>query len=253
MLVFVIPLRNPETAQNWERCNSLCQQTVRSALAQTDSNVRVIVACKDFTPDTEDERLIVIRHSFSTPVRNWEAQHQDKYLKIAHCLVEARKHTPCYVMKLDADDLLSRHISAEVHTRHCRPGYYLPHGYLWREGSMLVRPVDDFHNHCGSSNIVWCEQQHLPSSLDEDMSAFPIMRFGHNIAIAEYAKLGTPLVPITSRAAIYRAGHGENITAHLNPAGTLHNRPNWKFWVGRALRLTELRPLTPSIRREFFG
>ncbi len=251
MLVFVIPLRNPETAQNWERCNALCQQTVRSALAQT--NVRVIVACKDFDAGMKDERLTVLRHPFPTPPRDWHEQHLDKYRKIAHGLVEARKHAPCYIMKLDADDLLDKSLSEIVHRDGHKPGYYLYRGYLWREGSPLVRPVDNFHLHCGSSNIIWCERDELPESINDDMSVFPITTFGHNIAVAEYEKLGTPLMPITSPAAIYRGGHGENITAHLTPAGSKHNRPNWKFYAGWALRLIELRPFTPRLRRNFFG
>lgn len=253
MLVFVIPLRNPETAQDWERCNSLCQQTVRSALAQTDGDVRVIVACKDFTPDVEDERLTIIKHPFPTPARTWEANAKDKYLRIAHGLVEARKYGPCYVMKLDADDLVARNLSVEVTAANHRPGYHLPYGYRWREGSRLVNPVNNFHLHCGSSNIIWCEVDELPSSVGDDMSAYPIMRFGHNIAVQEYEKLGTPLSPIRQRSVIYRVDHGENFTAHLAQSGIAHNKPNWKFWVGRALRLTELRPFTPSIRRKFFG
>ena len=254
MLVFVIPLRNPETAQNWDRCNTLCQQTVRSALAQTDPNVRVIVACKDFTPDVEDDRLTVLRHPFATPARTWEDQHRDKYAKIAHALVEARRRAPCYVMKLDADDLVSRHLSREIHGTRRTPGYYLAKGYVWRDGSIFVRPVEShFHLHCGSSNILWCERYQLPSSVDDDMSAFPIMRFGHNITVAEYDKLGTPLKAIDWRAGLYRAGHGENISSLLAPAGTVQRKPNWKFHVGRALKLRELRPLTPTIRHEFFG
>jgi len=253
MLVFVIPLRNPETAQDWSRCNSLCQQTVSSALAQTDANVRVIVACKDFTPDVSDDRLTVLRHSFPTPARTWEDQHRDKYAKIGCGLVEARKYTPCYVMKLDADDLVSRHLSATIHGANHKPGYYLPRGYLWAEGSRLVRTVENFHHHCGSSNILWCERDDLPSSTADDMMRFQIMRLGHNITVQEFEKLGTPLMPLPTRSAVYRKGNGENITSHLFPSGMTHTKVNWRFYVGQALKLAELRPLTSGLRRDFFG
>lgn len=253
MLVFVIPQRNREIAHDWDHVNRLCQQTVRSALAQTDRDVRVIVVCKDFVPGLEDDRLTILRTPFPTPADNWNDRIQDKYNKIAHGLIEARKYAPCYVMKLDADDLLDRHLAAEVHKTNHKPGYYIRHGYRWREGSLLVRPVDNFHLGCGSSNIIWCEKDDLPSSPDDDMSAFKIMRFGHNITVSEYEKLHTPLMPIPSRAAIYRIGHGENFTANLVQAGVKHTKPNWKFWVGAALRLSELRPFTSSMRRDFFG
>jgi hypothetical protein len=253
MLVFVIPLRNPETAQNWERCNDLCQQTVRSALAQTDDDVRVIVVCKDFTPNTNDPRLTIVRRDYAAPPNTWEDRARDKYLKIGHGLAEARQYSPCYIMKLDADDLVDRNLAAAVHAANHRPGYYIERGYRWREGSAFIRPVNDFHKHCGSSNIIWAEADELPASPDADMSALPLMRFGHNIAVEEYAKLGTPLTQIKSRAGIYRVGHGENFTAHLRQNGVTQNRPNWKFYVGQALRLAELRPLTPSLKREFFG
>lgn len=253
MLVFVIPLRNPETAQDWGRCNALCQQTVRSALAQTDGNVRVIVSCKEFTPDISDDRLKVLRHPFPTPDGTWEDQHRDKYLKFAHGMVEARKSAPCYVMKLDADDLLDRRLSQLVHQTGHKPGYYISRGYIWRDGSMVVRPVDDFHLHCGSSNIIWCERDDLPSSIDDDMSNYRILKWGHNITVQEFDKLGTPLLPLPVRSAMYRKGHGENISSHLRPSGAKHTNPNWKFYAGQALRLAELRPLTPTLRRDFFG
>jgi hypothetical protein len=253
MLVFVIPLRNPETAQDWERCNDLCQQTVRSALNQIDGNVRVIVVCKEFLPNVEDDRLTIIRHPFATPDASWHQQHRDKYLKIAHGMVEARKYAPCYIMKLDADDLLDRHLSEVVHETRRKPGYYISRGYRWSEGSKFVRSVDNFHLQCGSSNIIWCERDELPCSPDDNMSAFPIMRFGHNITVAEYKNFGTPLTPLLSRFAIYRGGHGENLTAHVTKSDIVHNKPNWKFYVGQFLRLAELRPLTATMRRDFFG
>lgn len=253
MLVFVIPLRNPETSQDWKRCNSLCQQTVRSALAQVDRDVRVIVACRDFAPDLTDERLTVLRRPYGTPERTWEDQHKDKYLKIADALIEARKYAPCYIMKLDADDLVDWNLSSVVHRTGYKPGYYIPRGYHWLEGSKLIRPVDNFHLVCGSSNILWCEEDELPSSPDDDMSAFPVMRLGHNIAVSAFEAQGTPLMPIAERSAIYRVAHGENITAHLERAGAVHNKPNWKFHVGQALRLVELRPFTRNLRRSFFG
>lgn len=253
MLVFVVPLRNPETAKNWERCNALCQQTVRSALNQIDGDVRVIVVCKDFTPDVEDDRLTIIRRPFPTPKNNWEDQHHDKYAKLAHGMIEARKYSPCYIMKLDADDLLDRRLSQIVNKSRRKPGYYISRGYRWSEGSKFVLPVDSFHLQCGSSNIIWCERDELPNSPEDNMQAFPIMRLGHNITVAEYESIGTPLTPILSRYAIYRGGHGENLTAHFIQSGIGHNRPNWKFYVGQFLRLADLRPFTPAMRRDFFG
>jgi hypothetical protein len=253
VLVFVIPLQNPETAQDWARCNALCQQTVRSALNQTNGDVRVIVVGKDFTPDISDNRLTVLRQPFPTPANTWEDRHKDKYRKIAVGLIEARKFAPCYVMKLDADDLLSRNLSSIVHAANHKSGYFIARGYRWAEGSRFVQPVADFHLSCGSSNIIWCAPHELPFSEEDDMSAFPILRFGHNITVDGFARLGRPLKAITSPAAIYRVGHGENITQHLSPSNAPYNRPNWKFYLGRLLDLRKLRPLTPSMRREFFG
>ena len=253
MLVFVIPLRNPETAKDWERCNALCQQTVRSALNQVDGDVRVIVVCKEFAPDIEDERLTILRYPFPTPEQNWEKQDQDKYRKLAHGMVEARKYAPCYIMKLDADDLLNRHLSQAVKRTQHKPGYYIPHGYLWSEGSMVLRPVDNFHLHCGSSNIIWSEKDDLPPCTDSDMSRCRILMWGHHTTVQEFHRLGSPLMPLPLRSAIYRKGNGENLSSRLLPSGFVHTEPNWKFYIGRLLSLTELRPLTPSIRRDFFG
>jgi hypothetical protein len=253
MLVFVIPLQNPETARDWAHCNALCQQTVRSALAQTHRDIRVIVVSKEFSPDISDERLTVLRMQFAPLANATDAPHRDKYRKIAIGLVEARKYAPCYIMKLDADDLVSSKLATIVHAKGHKPGYFIERGYRWSEGSRLVHPIGDFHLACGSSNIIWCEPNELPSSEDDDPSAYPILRFGHSITVHEFEKLGTPLMPIAIPSAIYINGHGNNMSVRFPGGGISHNKPNWKFYLGQALEMRKLRPLTRSMRREFFG
>jgi len=254
VLVFVIPLRNPSTARNWRRCEQLCRQTIASALAQTNPNVRVILACREFEPGMEDPRLIVVRKPFPEPKQDWVDQHRDKYEKICAALVEARKHSPCYVMKLDGDDLVSNRLAAYVHEQANPNGYYIPKGYLWRDGGRTLMPLDNFHVACGSSNIVYANSEELPSSAGVDFSHLPLLRFGHHVTVESYASMGRPLQAIPFRAAIYRQASGENISGFLQPReASRYKKPNWKFYVGLLLEQRKRHLLTAGLKREFFG
>ena len=254
MLVFVIPLRNPSTARDWQRCQQLCRQTVASALAQANSNVRVILACREFEPEIEDPRLIVIRKPFPDPRQDWVDQHRDKYEKICAALVEARKHSPCYVVKLDADDLVSRKLATYIEVTKNPNGYYVPKGYLWRDGRPTLLQINQFHAKCGSSNIVYAGPDELPCSMTEDSSNFPLLKFGHHMTVEKYAAMGRPLEPVPFRAVIYRQAHGENITSFMSsPEAGQYRRPNWKFYVGRLWLQRRRRFFSACLKAEFFG
>jgi hypothetical protein len=252
MLTFIIPLRNPGTSKNWERCQELCRQTIHSALSQTDPDLRVVLACREFFPEPlQDPRLIVIQKDFPDPSPDWESQHVDKYKKIAAALVVARQFAPCHIMKLDADDLVSNKVAAFVKLQPSKNGYYFPQGYFWRDGARTFLLSRNFHHVCGSSNIIYAEPCQLPES-DSDCSDFPLLKFGHNITLEGFASIGRPLEAIPFPAAVYRIGNGENITAHFSPSGSKPGaRPNWKYYLGLLLEQRKRRFLSNNLRREF--
>lgn len=233
--VFVIPLRNPAVAQDWKRCAGLCADTLRSALNQTapQDRFRVILVCRDFPGGlVEHPNLEIIRHPFPDPAPNWEDQHHDKYLKIRHGLVRARECAPCYVMKLDADDLVSNRLVEYTLKNNNRRGYYFEHGYRWRDGSRYLETTKEFYKGCGSSNILYAETGDLPTDTHDASREYDLVALGHNITVETFRERETPLKAISFPAAIYRMESGENITSHFPPDQNRHaNRPNWKFWV----------------------
>lgn len=257
--VFVIPLRNPAVAQDWDRCVALGADTLRSALNQTapQDRFRVILVCQDFPEGiVEHPCLDIIRHPFPDPAKNWGDQHEDKYLKIRHGLVRARDYAPCYVMKLDADDLVSNRLVEFVLNDDNRRGYYLELGYRWRDGSKYLEPTKKFYKGCGSSNALYANTTQLPPSIEDDSRDYDLVALGHNITVETFTNRGTPLGLVPFPAAIYRMESGENITSQLSPeTSNSFQKPNWKFHVGHILKKTiarcRRRQITSQISDEF--
>jgi hypothetical protein len=257
--VFVVPLRNPSVAHDWDRCVALCADTLNSALNQTapGESFRVILVCREFPENLiEHPSLEVIRYPFPNPTPNWENQHHDKYLKIRHGLARARDFAPCYVMKLDADDLVNNRLVTYVLRDNNRLGYFVDSGYRWHDGSASLQLTTKFYKGCGSSNILYAEKSQLPIDAADVSRQYDLVALGHNITVETLAQRGTPLRPIPFPAAIYRMTNGENITTHFSPFQTnASERPNWKFYVGHLLRkLIErcrCRRITSHVASEF--
>jgi hypothetical protein len=202
------------------------------------------------------ESLEIVRQDVPTPAKAWRANHVDKYAKLRVALLHAARYAPCYVMKLDADDLLHRELVEFIVANDNRNGYYIDKGYIWQSGSKFLKPLDRFHQVCGSSNILYLNSGDFPSNEAGSFSDPLIMRLGHNITVSHFEDEGRPLMPLPFRAAIYRLGHGENITAKLSDesAGAA-NKPNWRFYVGSIVSklrsLVTRKRITRSLKGEF--
>jgi hypothetical protein len=232
---FIVPLRNPSVAKDWTSTVRLCVETLRSLSRPANSDHKVFLVCRDF-PEVEFGLIVrIIRHPFPDPEKNWKAQHKDKYAKIKMGLVELRKvNDPHYVMKFDADDLISDKVVPWVLAQGNGRGYFVDQGYRLQESRGLLAQVKTgLHKTCGSTNILYALPTDMPRSMEDDGN-FDLMTQGHNIVTETFLARGTPLEPIPFPAVISRLGTGENITSHYSP-NTDHPpaRPNWKFYVGR--------------------
>jgi len=230
--VFLIPLRNASVARNWESCVELCIKTILSASQQTahEDCFQVVLVCRDFPEISLPSNVKILRAPFPDPEPNWESQHVDKYAKIRFGLEHLVEQAPLYIMKLDADDLVSNKIVSWVLADDNKNGYYVDKGYRWFSGRKWMEPVDNFHSECGSSNILYVEKNDL---LKDNIYESKILKLGHNITVQYFNDIKKPLKEIPFSAVIYRKSNGENITLHYLPSGTKCNKPNFKFYIGK--------------------
>jgi|GEM_PF-2191032 len=253
---FVVPLRNRATAQNWDTTLSLCIETLQSISRQTRAPCDVILVAKEF-PDIElPSNVTVIRSDFPDPNLNWRDQHTDKYTKIKMGLVELRKRDcPYYVMKFDADDLVSDSLVPWVLSDNNRRGYLVDNGYR-HTGRLYDAVKTDFYKQCGSSVILYTTPDKMPADMSDERE-YDLLTLGHNIAESTFIERETPLAKVTFPSVVYRLGHGENITAHfraLEASGEV--AANWKWHVGNYLRMIQNVPRSlrkNELEREFKG
>jgi hypothetical protein len=249
---FLIPLRNRAMAKNWQVCVDLCLATMRSAAQQTASadDFQVVLVCRDFPEVSIESHVKILRGFFPDPEPTWEAQHHDKYAKIRLGLEYLADFAPLYVMKLDADDLVSNKIVSYVLADNNQHGYYVEHGFHWISSRKWMELIGSFHMGCGSSNILHVKKSDFEKDKINDAN---ILKLGHNITVSYFRDIKQPLCALPFPAAIYRVGHGENITSSYNPNAVSHNQPNINFYIGKYLKLFFKRRvyLSKSRRIEF--
>ena len=157
MIGFIIPLRSINKSKNWNLDVLLVQRTIRSILAQTDSNLRVLLVYSDRPDiDVNDNRFSAIPfpHKFLTfneisDFDTYAKKYYDRYWAEASMdqgrktmfgckiLKEAGCH---YIMAVDSDDLLSNKIAAFVnnHISADNPGWFVNKGYVYNEKKRLL-------------------------------------------------------------------------------------------------------------------
>lgn len=256
MFVFLIPLRNRATVKDWSHCWAICEETVRSAASQlsTDLPVRVVLVCKDHGHAFSHPQLDMVIVDTPDPPNNWQARSEDKYAKIHAGLVHIRKHyAPCYVMRLDADDLVSNRIAGHVLADDNKLGYLVEEGYRWKNESAYVTRHQQFHLHSGSTSILYADAGSLPASMDANPGDYDLLRLGHHIVATTFEERGTPLAALPFPAVIYRTATGQNLSSEAPEEDG--PKPNWRFYAGLPLhylrQLLRHRLLTKQLRREF--
>lgn len=238
--VAVIPLRAKATASDWTVTCRLLEDTLRSILTASE-HASVILVTSDDPAISEDlrrnPRLHVLQGPYRVPHSKQE-QMEDKYAKLRDGLDHARSQLPSWVMRMDADDLLSRRFldfcASSPGVDHCA----IDHGFVWQSGSPHVTRVRDFHRVCGSSLASYFED--LPEMTVEHW----LLRWGHNIAVDHLSARGDSIAYPEFPAAIYRVATGENWTG-LGWSNMGHSRKiQIKRWLAR-------RCFTSAMRHEF--
>jgi hypothetical protein len=159
-VVFLIPFASRRRKSKWETACAHLRQTLKSIQNSTNGNYRVVVAGHE-APDFDvgfDSRFyfLPLNHSFPSHDNYGVAVKLDKLTKIAAAWNYAKlTWNPNYVMKLDADDLISSRLVDWLGNANDEAGYLIKHGWLWRsESRYLIQRTEYFDRVCGSCLIV---------------------------------------------------------------------------------------------------
>jgi hypothetical protein len=205
-------------------------------LANPAPDVRVILVCNE-TPEglPNDPRLIVSSIKTPAPTTPFE-QMTDKAIKFRAGLLLAREFCPSWIMRADADDLVSSKVVSFA--QGLKPSF----GQLWFSelgwrhslGSRFLFRQNDFHKICGTSHFAYMTPEELPDCY--------LLHESHSTIVEKQIEALADVNAIPFATTIYVVNSGEN-----------HSGP-WRMGVGARATLRELLrawPVTDRLRREF--
>jgi hypothetical protein len=194
----------------------------------------------------------------------------DKLAKIAAAWNYAKSRwNPHYVMKVDADDLISARLVQWLENFSGEPGYLMKHGWVWRSGARHVLQFTEYLDRvCASCLIIRsdiAEQEgpfltgvegirlnevSLRFAASDHYSLVPgsgtstlLLNDSHQRYAAQFASLGYKLSGVPFNAVVYRTGNPDSNSASLDT-----EQPTLRMTVG-AMRRTRF--ITRTLRREF--
>jgi hypothetical protein len=271
-VAFLIPFASRRTKSRWDIACAHLRHTLKSVQNSTSESYCVVVAGHeppDFNIETDSKVYFL-------PVDHDIPQHQDavggrldKLAKIGAAWNYAKSRwNPDYLMKLDADDLVSARLVQWLENFGREPGYLIEHGWVWRSGARFLQWTEYLDRVCASCLIVRSDiaDQEGPfltgvegirldeASLDfaasDQYSLVPgsgtsalLLNDSHQRYAAQFTHLGQRLATLPFRAVIYRIGNPESNSATLD-AG----RPTLRMILG-TIRRTKL--LTRTLKGEF--
>ncbi len=259
---FIIPVQHQNNVKDWNKVKSNLTQTAKSISNQIDGRWRARIVA-NYGADIPDlpNNFSVTRVDFSpNPLYDlkssdldavYHAVRFDKGRRILAGLLESDPKS--HIMLVDDDDFVSRHLTEFVANHRDENGWFIKDGYAWGEGGQILYKLDYFSDMCGSSHIVRADLLNLPSSLETATMDFIQHMLGSHVSIrTRLEQSGTPLAPLPFNGAVYRIGHGSHSQS---------SRLFRQFFYRRLIleprelahRVLQIRPLTSSHRREFFG
>jgi hypothetical protein len=263
ILTFIIPVRHPDNARNWELSKKLLADTVRSISRQDHDGWRGIIVANhgadlpplpkgfhvkrvDFPPNLLHEQGTVDKETF------YEAFREDKGRRVLAGMLDAGEMG--HVMIVDDDDFVSSRMTSFVARNREKNGWYIHDGYV-TGGDKWLYLYSGFSSLCGSSHIIRSDLYNLPKSFDAASGSYIRRMLGSHIFIHEHLEaLGHKLDPLPFPGAVYRIGHAG---AHSRSQDACRH-----FFLKRSLlkqpfelcqRLSRLRLITKPIRGEFFA
>jgi hypothetical protein len=214
----------------------------------------VIVVCHE-KPEIRftHSQISYVEVDFPPPDPDRYSKILDRAQKELIGLISASQFGESHILKMDADDCISKHIAAYVNQHPKQNGWYFRKGYVYTDGDRRIYlRRGNFYEWCGTCNIVRSDLfdivrenvKLLPRETEEYLKYY----IKHADVPKKMEQRGTPLDPFPFPAATYILGHGEN--SHPNSASSKLINPKGAIAQIKS-RLINFRPLTLNIRNEF--
>ena len=273
-VAFLIPFASRRTKSRWDMACAHLRQTLSSVRNSTSKNYCVVVAgheAPDFNFESDSTCwFLSVNHAIPLHENVVVSGRLDKLAKIAAAWNYAKSRwNPRYVMKLDADDLISSRLTQWLELSGGEPGYLITHGWVWRSGSRYLLQCTEYLDRvCASCLVIRTDiaEQEGPfrtgvegMRFDQLSASFAaadhyslipgsgtstvLLNDSHQRYAAQFAFLGHKLSNIPFKAVVYRTGNAES-----NSAGLKAEFPTPRMILG-TIRRTRL--ITKNLRREF--
>ena len=273
-VAFLIPFASRRTKSRWDIACADLRQTLKSVHNSTSESYCVVVAGHeppDFNIETKAKACFLsVDHDIPRHQNAVVSGRLDKLAKIAAAWNYAKSTwNPHYLMKLDADDLISSRLVQWLENFGREPGYLIKHGWLWQSGARhLLQFTEYLDRVCASCLIIRSDvadqkgpfltevegiqlnEASLNFAASDHYSLVPgsgtstlLLNDSHQRYAAQFAYLGHKLSTLPFRAVIYRKGNPDSNSAALETG-----RPSLRMILG-TIRRTKL--MTTTLKREF--
>ncbi len=263
ILTFLIPVRHPDNAPDWQRLKEKLQQTIKSISAQDDARWKAVIIANegaelpdlpknfeirwvDFPPNPHYAREAADLELYRQAVR------LDKGRRIQAGMLHAGEMG--HVMLADDDDFVSRRLTSFVAANARHNGWYFKSGLIWSDGGSLLYRYEDFSHLCGTSHIIRSDLYQIPAGAAQSEDYISRLLGSHVFIREHLAQRGTPLQPLPFIGAVYRTGHAGS---HSRSKGVISQYMLKKYLLKQPLtlldRVSRLQVKNARIEHEFFG
>ncbi len=227
MLAFILPLKPRKESNDWSNDNRMLKRSLSSLFGQTQRAYKIYVVYTDEPEELIEHSQLEYLHfpfpfleydqvdaanpgEFLPNAKRLVERRFDKGRKIMYGCIKAKADGCTYLMSMDADDLVSNKLVAYIENNNMNgtvPGWYIPKGYVWKEGTKKLYRQFNMHLFNGSTHIIHASKLPLP-----DMSSLHWQFYNWFVAhgwtrIRCKDKLGIELQPIPFFAVVYVVHH----------------------------------------------
>lgn len=267
-IAFIIPIRHPKNATNWDNLRKNLTETIKSISNQSlKSNWKCIIVANEEADLPElpegSDNFFIKRVNFkpnpdyaSKNIEDfYDGVRKDKGLRVLAGLIEVSDYH--YYMVVDDDDFISNQISNFVRSnlKSNQKGWKINKGYVWKDGSNKLYYENSFDLVCGTSSIINLECVLIPETIEEIELEYVKNMFGSHIYPTMYIeeKYGT-MNSLPFEGAIYRVASGNNHSGSNHPLKiTVFNKRMLKDPISMLRKLLKTSRLNDNKKEEFFG